>query len=59
MSDHEIKLQIRSKELQIQRLEAEIREAKGYIRRLRQTLGSTPQRRSLTPSPSLASVSSR
>jgi hypothetical protein len=38
MSDREIKQQIRSKELQIQRLEAEIREARGYIVSLRRRL---------------------
>lgn len=57
MSNREIERQIRSKELQIQRLEAEIREAKGYIRRLRETLGGAPERRSLIASPPLASAS--
>ena len=57
MSNREIERQIRSKELQIQRLEAEIREAKGYIRRLRETLGGAPERRSLMASPPLAPAS--
>jgi len=38
MTDHEIKQQIRSKELQIQRLETEIREARGYIAGLRRQI---------------------
>lgn len=38
MSDREIKEQIRRKELQIERLEAEIREAKGYIASLKRRL---------------------
>jgi len=46
MSDRELERQIRSKELQIQRLEAEIRKAKGYIRNLRER----SERRSLKTS---------
>ena len=44
MSDREIEQQIRSKRLQIERLEAEIREAQGYIKGLRRRLEQGSER---------------